>query len=66
MTPEQKVAFVNGQIVCAQLELAAMIAENMQRQSLGGSMVYGEGAFMTVMDKYCISHNAITTFFNDV
>ena len=65
MTPEQQAAFINGQVVCAQAEISAMVAENMQRQSLGHSMAYAEGAFMAVIEKYCISHNAVITFFRE-
>ena len=63
MTPEQKAAYINAQAVCTQAEIAGMVAENMQREHLGQSMAYDDKAFLDVVDKYCVSHNAVLTLF---
>lgn len=63
MNEEQQAAFIHAQAVCAQAEIAAMQAENMQRAALGQSMAYDEAAFMAVIEKYGIHHNAVIEFF---
>ena len=51
-------AFLISQSVCAMIEALSMQAENKQREALGHSMAYDENAFMSVIDKYGIHHNA--------
>ena len=63
MTPEQSAAYVYAQSVCALAEIEAMKALNMQRAACGHSMAYVEEAFLAVIDKYGISHNAVLTTF---
>ena len=62
MNENQRAAFLIAQSVCAQAEIAAMTAENMQRQAVGSSMAYGDESFNAVIDKYGISHNAAIAF----
>ena len=63
MTTEEKVAFINSQIACANIEAMGMVAENMQRASLGHSMAYDDSAFAALIDQYGISHNAVLVYF---
>ena len=57
MGEEQRTAFLNSQVVAAQIEMAAMQAENETRQMLGHSPSYDEKAFMDLIAKYGIGHN---------
>ena len=63
MTPEQKAAFINAQVVCATAEIEGMKALNVYRESRGETIAYDENAFVDVPDKYGISHNAVIMFF---
>ena len=54
-----KVAYINGQVACALIEMEAMKAANHERQQRGESDNYGEEAFMALIEKYCINHNAV-------
>lgn len=65
MTPEQKAAFIQSQVACAQAEIAAMQAENAMRAVLGQSMAYEESDFTAVPLRYGIHHNAVVEFFRD-
>lgn len=53
---------MRSQIACAEIELAAMVAENMQRQIEGKSLAYSEKSFIDVIDKYGIHHNAVVGY----
>ena len=59
MSDEMKVAYINAQIVCAQIDLAAMQALNAERLANGHTIAYDEAAFLALHDKYCIGHNAV-------
>lgn len=59
MTQEQEAAYVFAQSVCALAEIEGMKAENMQREFLGKAMAYDAGAFVAVIKKYDIHHNAV-------
>jgi hypothetical protein len=63
MTEEQQAAYISAQAVCALIKAMGMAAENMQRQQLGQSMVYGEDAFNVVIEEFGIHHNAVIGFF---
>lgn len=63
MTPEQKAAYVIAQSVCAMAEIESMKALNTYRQMRDETIAYDEEAFLTVIDKYGISHNAVLTLF---
>jgi ParB-like chromosome segregation protein Spo0J len=41
----------------AEIEMNAMIAENKQREALGESMAYTEKDFLALVDKHGIHHN---------
>jgi len=62
MTPEQKAAYVMSQAASALIEAMGMHACNMQRAACGYSMAYDEGAFLSIIDKYGISHNAVHSY----
>jgi hypothetical protein len=57
-TPEQKAAYLNSQTACALIKMQSMMAENQERESQGKSLAYGEEAFLALIDKYGIHHNA--------
>lgn len=63
MTPEQAAAFINAQSVAAMAEVQAMIAANTERLAQDCSLVYDEAAFLAVIDKYGLHHNAVLTTF---
>ena len=65
MNEEQKLAYINAMIVCAQIECAGMVAENEQRKAVGTSMAYSGEDFDRVINKYGIHHNAIISYFGD-
>lgn len=45
------------QLLQAEIEMNAMIAENKQREIEGKSMAYTEDSFIKLVDKYGIHHN---------
>ena len=63
MTPEQQAAYVNGQAACALIEMYVMNALNHEKMMKNKSLAYDEEAFMKLQEKYCISHNAVVSFF---
>lgn len=58
---EQEI-YLLSQITCAQIEMNAMMAENQQRQHLGQAMAYTEEAFIELIEKYDLSHNAVLSY----
>jgi hypothetical protein len=54
-------AFLNSQVACALIEAASMTAENMIRWHRDEAMAYNDAAFLALIDKYGISHNAALT-----
>jgi len=46
------------QLLQAEIEMNAMIAENKKREILGESIAYDEKDFMELIEKYGIHHNA--------
>jgi hypothetical protein len=65
MTPEQAAAYVHAQSVAALAEIEAMKAANQHREMQGYTQAYGEEAFLEVVDKYRIGHNAVVETFNE-
>lgn len=65
MTDEQKIAFIQTQVVCAQTTIEAMRATNQERISNDQAIAYGEEAFFQVQRDYLISQNAVIDFFNN-
>lgn len=63
MTPEQQAAYINAQAVAASAELEAMKAANWMREMQGHTIAYGEEAFLALIDKYGLHHNAVLTTF---
>lgn len=64
MTPEQSAAFVIAQAACAMAEIAGMQA--MDRAWLAqGHNTYNDIDYQSVIEKYCIGHNATLQCFQD-
>lgn len=63
MTPEQAAAFVIAQAACALAEIAAMQARN--ARFVGPEKYHQPKEFDAVIDKYCISSNAVLRLFQD-
>jgi hypothetical protein len=63
MTPEQQAAFIMAQAACAMAEIAGMQAENQHRLSVGQTITYFEDAFIAVIGRHVIGHNAVISFF---
>lgn len=59
---EGRIAFVNAQVVCALAEIAAMQAENNERERRGEAAAWNFTHFMAVQDKYLIGHNAVISY----
>lgn len=51
--------YIQGQVTCALIEMEGMKAENQQRLIEGKSLAYTEKQFNSLIEKYCISHNAV-------
>jgi len=64
MTEEQSVAFIQSQVVCAQIELAGMQAENKQRELLGQSLAYVQSDFTDLQNRYEIGYNDVMGYFH--
>ncbi len=64
MTDEQKAAYIQAQAVAALIEAMGMAAENMQRSHQGASIAYDEKAFLEIIEKYGIHHNAVIGLFH--
>lgn len=59
MDKEQKIIYIQSQLLACQIEMQAMIAENQYRMMLGESIAYKDEAFLALFDKYPLSHNAV-------
>ena len=57
----QNIAYVNSQIASAMIELEAMKATNQERYRKGQSDAWDEEAFISLIDKYQLNHNAVIT-----
>ena len=55
----KNIVYIQSQITCAQIELAAMQAENKNREMLGHCIAYSEKDFNDLILKYGIYHNAV-------
>lgn len=65
MTPEQKAAYIIAQSVCALAEIEGMKALNAEREHHGYALGYDEDAFLKVIEKYGIHHNATIGLFHE-
>mgnify|MGYP001579191523 CR=1 len=52
-------ALLFSRSVAALAEIGAMRALNQERESRGHSLGYGEDAFLAVIDKWGLEHNAV-------
>ena len=75
MTSEERVAFINAMVACAEIEAKGMEAENQHRLrisvsgmgvSCSNSIAYGKDAFDSLIDKYGIHHNAVLGYLRDL
>ena len=64
MNEQQQAAYVIGQAVSALIECESMKVDNERCRQQGVTDAYGEGHFMALQEKYCISHNAMLTLFH--
>jgi hypothetical protein len=55
---DRDVVYFQMNMLQAEIEMNAMIAENKQREILGESMAYVDKDFMNLIEKYNIYHNA--------
>lgn len=63
MTKNEAVAYIQAQSVAALCEIESMKAANTERQDQGYALAYDEEAFLAVIDRYGISHNAVLITF---
>jgi hypothetical protein len=54
----QELLYFKMNMLQAEIEMNAMIAENKQREILGQSMAYNEKNFTDLIEEYNIHHNA--------
>jgi hypothetical protein len=59
MDDQGKAAYVFAQSVACLCELEAMKAENASRADRGLAQAYGEDAFNSLSQRYCIGHNDV-------
>ena len=57
-----RAAYIQSQAACAMARIAGMQAENAHRAACGMSIMYGEDAFNSIENEFCISHNAVVEF----
>ena len=65
-TAEKRVAYVNTQVACAQIEAMGMVAENQFRKDNGLSVAYKDEDFNSLINKYGIHHNAVIKYLREV
>jgi hypothetical protein len=58
---DEQLLYFKMQLLQAEIAMNGMIAENKKREALGASIAYGEQAFIDLIDKYGIHHNAFPT-----
>ena len=61
MNEEQRLIYVRGILLQAEIRMNGMIAENKQREVLGQSMAHDENAFTALIDEFGLTHNALIT-----
>ena len=65
MTPEQKAAYINGQVACALIEMESMKAENEAAKLRGDPPGYLRDDFLELIEKYAIAHNSTLGIFHE-
>ena len=63
MTEAQQAAYIQSQSACALIEMEAMKAENTYREMRGETIAYNEKAFLDLIERYGIHHNAVISMF---
>lgn len=58
MNENERAVFLMSQTACALIEMEGMKAANIERESHGYALAYGEEAFLALIEKYGIHHNA--------
>ena len=66
MTPEQKAAYIIAQAAALSAHVTGMVAENQVRIAGGDSLAYDEAAFDTVIARYCVEHNEVLSFLEEL
>lgn len=62
MNTDQRIAYINAQVVCAMAEIEGMKAANTERERNGYSLAYGEEAFYAVPEKFGLTHNQVLEY----
>lgn len=65
MDKEQRIAFINSQVVCATAAIEGMKAENSDRLSKGYSIAYDDEAFCKVPAEFGLEHNQVIEYLRD-
>ena len=65
MTEFQSAAYVFAQSVAALAAIEGMKAENQRRAHLGQGPAWGEADFAKIEDQFGISHNAVSSIFQE-
>jgi hypothetical protein len=65
MNEQNRAIYIQSQIACAMIEIEAMKAENAQRESAGQAISYGYNAFICLIERYGLHHNAILGYLQD-
>lgn len=65
MTDEQKVVYINSQIMCVNIRLAGMAADNLQKIAKKEYPVYGKNDFDALLEEFQIQSNDVIGFFHD-
>lgn len=55
---DREVLYFKMNMLQAEIEMNAMVAENKQREACNESMAYRDSDFMNLIEKYGIHHNA--------
>jgi len=58
MDEDRELLYFKMNMLQAEIEMNSMIAENKWREFNGNNIVYGEDAFVNLIEKYGIHHNA--------
>jgi hypothetical protein len=59
---DHEILYFQMQLLQAEIEMNAMIAENKQREHLGQSMAYTDADFIQLIDKFGIHHNKFPSY----
>ena len=61
MDDAQRLVYVQGRIMAAEIEMQAMIVENKMREMNNLGPAYDEAAFMNLLNEYGLHHNTLLT-----